>query len=202
MDTNAFGRLCIMLQQTGDVVDGRWFEHWRSGYTVSKYVHVVLRAVIKLHRRFWVVPDAVGDDCEDHRWKWFKGCLGALNGTYINVQVPNADKPRYRSRKGRICTNTLAACDRSTRFVYILAGWEGSAGDARVLRDAVNREYGFKVPRVDPLDALADVYDEDLVAEADDPNVPGEYIDSVEPSNAWTQMRDNLAGSMWDEVFT
>lgn len=55
---------------------------------------------------------------------------------------------------------------------------------------------------VDPLDALADVYDEDLVAEADDPNVPGDYIDSVEPSNAWTQMRDNLAGSMWDEVFT
>lgn len=74
MDRNAFGRLCIMLRQTGDVVDGRYvtveeqvaiflsilahhkkvrvvkFEHWRSGYTVSKYVHAVLRAVIKLHR--------------------------------------------------------------------------------------------------------------------------------------------------------
>ncbi|XP_041999114.1 uncharacterized protein LOC121748690 [Salvia splendens] len=172
MDRNAFGRLCIRLRQTGDVVDGRFvtveeqaamilgilahhkkvrvvkFNHWRSGYTVSKYVHVVLRAVIKLHRTFWVVPEAMDDDCEDHKWKWFEGCLGALDGTYINVQVPSVvDKPRYRSRKGKICTNTLAACDRSMWFVYVLAGWETSVGDARVLRDAVIRENGFKVPR-------------------------------------------------------
>ena len=75
-----------------------------------------------------------------------QGCVGALDGTYINVQVPNGDKPRYRSRKGQICTNTLAACDHNMRFVYVLAGWEGSAGDARVLPDAVNRENGFRVP--------------------------------------------------------
>ncbi|KAL1539985.1 hypothetical protein AAHA92_24405 [Salvia divinorum] len=24
--------------------------------------------------------------CDDPRWKWFKGCLGALDGTYINVR--------------------------------------------------------------------------------------------------------------------
>lgn len=96
MDRNAFGTLCIMLRQTGDVVDGLYvkveeqvamflgilahhkkvrvvkFLHWRSGYTVSKYVHAVLRVVIKLHRTFWVVPEVVDDDCEDHRWKWFK----------------------------------------------------------------------------------------------------------------------------------
>ena len=75
-----------MLRQTGDVVDGRYvtveeqvaiflgilahhknvrvvkFDHWRSGYTVSKYVHAVLR----------VVPESVAEDCEDHRWQWFK----------------------------------------------------------------------------------------------------------------------------------
>ena len=70
-----------------------------------------------------------------------------MDGTYIDVLVPNADKPRYRTRKGRISTNTLAVCDRYMRFVYVLPGWEGSAADSRVLRDAVNRVHGLRVPK-------------------------------------------------------
>ena len=76
-----------------------------------------------------------------------QGCLGALDGTYINVRVSIADTPRYRSRKGQIATNTLAVCDRFLRFVYILPGWEGSVADSRVLRDAVTRPNGLKVRR-------------------------------------------------------
>lgn len=31
-------------------------------------------------------------------------------------------------------------------FVYVLSGWEGSAADSRVLRDAISRtQYGFKI---------------------------------------------------------
>ena len=75
------------------------------------------------------------------------GCLGALDGTRINVLVSASDKPRYRNRKGQIATNTLVACDRNMQFVYFLPGWEGSAGDSRVLRDAVSRPHGLKVPR-------------------------------------------------------
>ncbi|KAL4344305.1 hypothetical protein AHAS_Ahas11G0165100 [Arachis hypogaea] len=41
----------------------------------------------------------VPDDFIDPRWKWFKGCLGALDGTYIDVTVPEEDKSRYRIRK-------------------------------------------------------------------------------------------------------
>ncbi|XP_047957256.1 uncharacterized protein LOC125202826 [Salvia hispanica] len=33
------------------------------------------------------------------------------------------------------------------QFVYLLPGWEGSAGDSRVLRDAVVRPNGLKVPQ-------------------------------------------------------
>ncbi|KAL8543696.1 hypothetical protein ACS0TY_004312 [Phlomoides rotata] len=32
------------------------------------------------------------------------------------------------------------------QFVYVLTGWEGSATDSRVLRDAINRQNGLKVP--------------------------------------------------------
>lgn len=31
------------------------------------------------------------------------------------------------------------------QFIYVLAGWEGSAHDGRVLRDAISRPYGLKV---------------------------------------------------------
>ncbi|XP_042014768.1 protein ALP1-like isoform X2 [Salvia splendens] len=75
------------------------------------------------------------------------GCLGALDGTHISILVSNSDKLRYRTRKGTIATNVLAACDRDMQFVYILPGWEGSAGDSRVLRDAVSRNNGFRVPQ-------------------------------------------------------
>ncbi|KAL6538130.1 hypothetical protein OROGR_012118 [Orobanche gracilis] len=68
------------------------------------------------------------------------------NGTYIPIQVPAIDKPRYRSRKGDIATNVLGVCDRYEHFVYVLSGWEGSAADGRVLRDAISRENGLKVP--------------------------------------------------------
>ena len=71
-----------------------------------------------------------------------------MDGTFINVFIHNADKSRFRNRKGQITTNTLAACDRHMRFTYVLPGWEGSVGDARALQDAVNRPNGLHVPVV------------------------------------------------------
>ncbi|KAL8535642.1 hypothetical protein ACS0TY_011318 [Phlomoides rotata] len=48
-------------------------------------------------------------------------------------------------RKGTISTNVLAACDCNCMFTYILLGWEGSASDARVLRDSIARVHDLKV---------------------------------------------------------
>ncbi|KAG8369191.1 hypothetical protein BUALT_Bualt15G0125500 [Buddleja alternifolia] len=75
-----------------------------------------------------------------------KGCLGALDGSYINVRVCDSEKPRYRNRKGDVSINLLGVVDRSCKFVYMLPGWEGSAADARVLRNAINRPHGLRVP--------------------------------------------------------
>ncbi|XP_057770707.1 uncharacterized protein LOC130990497 [Salvia miltiorrhiza] len=171
MDRNTFGRLCHLLRQLGGLKDGRYvsieeqvamflsvlahhkknrvvkFDFWRSGCTISTYVHAVLKAVLSLHILLFVRPQPVADDCVDNRWRWFKGCLGALDGTYIDVKVSNEDRPRYRTRKGHISTNTLAVCDRYLKFVYVLPGWEGSAADSRILRDALNRTHGLRVPK-------------------------------------------------------
>lgn len=62
------------------------------------------------------------------------------------MHVPIELQPRYRNRKGTLSQNILAVCNFDMQFVYILAGWEGSAHDARVLSDAQACQ-GFLTPR-------------------------------------------------------
>ena len=60
--------------------------------------------------------------------------------------MPTVDKPRYRTRKGDIATNMLGVCTPEMQFVYVLPGWKGPVADGRVLRDAISRRHGLKVP--------------------------------------------------------
>nr|KYP44705.1 Putative nuclease HARBI1 [Cajanus cajan] len=80
-----------------------------------------------------------------HNISYFK-CVGALDGTHIPVTVSLEDRPKYRNRKGDVSTNVLAACGPDLRFIYVLPGWEGSAGDSRVLRDALRRQNKLEIP--------------------------------------------------------
>ena len=72
--------------------------------------------------------------------------MGALDGTYIKVNVKSTNKPRYRSRKNEIATNILGVCTLDMQFVYVLPGRDGSTVDGRVLRDAISRRNGLKIP--------------------------------------------------------
>nr|GEW25490.1 hypothetical protein [Tanacetum cinerariifolium] len=72
---------------------------------------------------------------------------GALDGTSISVAPPSDQKPRYRTRKGNIATNMLGVCYPNMQFIYVLPGWEGSAHDEHVLRDAISRVDGLKIPQ-------------------------------------------------------
>ncbi|KAK3228465.1 hypothetical protein Dsin_000346 [Dipteronia sinensis] len=91
-------------------------------------------------------PEPVPENSTDERWKWFKNCLGALDGTHVKVRVHISEKPKYRNRKGDISTNVLGVCSQDMQFIYVLPGWEGSAADGRVLRDAIRRTNGLRVP--------------------------------------------------------
>jgi len=113
---------------------------------ISRHFNEVLRGVLSLCHEFIKLPDPSAIQPEDSKWKWFEDCLGALDGTHIDVLVPLADQGRYRNRKQQITTNVLGVCDRQMKFVYVLAGWEGSASDSRVLRDAMSRDDAFIVP--------------------------------------------------------
>ncbi|XLR22851.1 hypothetical protein S83_050751 [Arachis hypogaea] len=170
MSVDALGRLCELLKVQGGLSDechvnipeqviifliilahhkkNRTLQvrFYRSGETISKYFNKVLTSVICVQSLLFAKPVPVPDDCIDPRWKWFKNCLGALDGTYIDVTVPEEDKSRYRTRKGKISTNVLGVCNRDMNFVYVLSGWEGSASNSRVLRDAISRRNNLKIP--------------------------------------------------------
>ncbi|KAL0400320.1 UNVERIFIED_CONTAM: hypothetical protein Sradi_2375300 [Sesamum radiatum] len=138
MSRNAFGRLCQLLYTAGGLLG-------TIHVSVTEQVAIFL-AVLRLSSILLTRSIPVGDDCEDSRWGYFKGCLGALDGTHIDVRVPDSDKGCYRNRKGHVSTNVLGVCNIGSKFIYVLKGWEGSAADGRVLRDAVHRTAGIKVP--------------------------------------------------------
>ncbi|RZB75482.1 hypothetical protein D0Y65_034087 [Glycine soja] len=69
-----------------------------------------------------------------------------LNFQPCTLEVSPDERPRYRNRKGDVSTNVLAACGPDLRFIYVLPGWEGSAGDSRVLRDALRRQNKLEIP--------------------------------------------------------
>src|SRR5882672_12615044 len=60
-------------------------------------------------------------------YPFFKGALGALDGTHISARPPASDQARYRNHKGGVSQNVLAVTTFDMHFCYILSGWDGSA---------------------------------------------------------------------------
>ena len=75
-------------------------------------------------------------------------CVGAIDGTHVHASVPPEIQGRFRSRKDGTTQNVLAAISFNLKFTYVLAGWEGSAHNSRVLNDAFTRPGGFSIPDV------------------------------------------------------
>jgi hypothetical protein len=69
----------------------------------------------------------------------FNDCIGAIDGTHVEVVVPNDKKVQYLCRKGHTTQNVLAVVDFDMRFTFVLAGWPGSVHDMRVFNDAINK---------------------------------------------------------------
>ncbi|KAL5701358.1 hypothetical protein ACHQM5_026703 [Ranunculus cassubicifolius] len=176
MNRVSFSRLCERLEGKG-LAPSRWvgvkeqvamfllivghdtrvrfgaFTVIRSSETLHRHFHNVLRAILKLGRNYIrqatrsCSPARSGNP---HPWamRYFKNCLGAIDGSFMPAMVPMEDQPRYRNRKGDIAHNVLATCTFDMKFTYILAGWEGSAHDTRLLRSAMtHRRDKLKVPK-------------------------------------------------------
>ena len=60
--------------------------------------------------------------------------------------MPPEIQGRFCGRKYGTTQNVLAAISFGLKFTYVLAGWESSAHDSRVLNDAFARSGGFSIP--------------------------------------------------------
>ena len=60
--------------------------------------------------------------------------------------MPPEIQGMFRGHKDGTTQNVLAAISFDLKFTYVLAGWEGSAHDSRVLNDAFARLGGFSIP--------------------------------------------------------
>ncbi|KAG8478430.1 hypothetical protein CXB51_028259 [Gossypium anomalum] len=169
MNRTTFFKLCEMLQTLGELKSSRnmlvdeqvaMFLHIishhlknqvikhhfnRSGETVSRSFHNVLNAVIRLQDVLFKKAESITANSTDPRWKWFK-VLECFRWNSHKIRVPTVDKPRYQTRKGDIATNMLGVCTPDMQFVYVLPSREGSVADGLVLRDAISRRHGLKVP--------------------------------------------------------
>ncbi|TYK19823.1 putative nuclease HARBI1 [Cucumis melo var. makuwa] len=126
--------VALFLHVLGHDVKNRQIqrEFVRLSEIVSQHFNMVLMVVLRLHDENYV-PYLL------------QNCIGALDGTYIKVNVSAVDRPRYRTRKGEVATNFLGVCDTKGDFVFIFVSWEGSAANSRILRDALSRPNSLKV---------------------------------------------------------
>ncbi|KAG8374060.1 hypothetical protein BUALT_Bualt11G0091600 [Buddleja alternifolia] len=175
MDMSTFARLCYLLHNVGGLSD-------------SKYVRVKEKvcfflSVLAHHKKNMTVKF-------DHVQSGHTGCLGALDGTYINVQTPLAHKPRYRNCKCGISVNRWTVF-RSTTF-YPLCTQNRMILTCALLHNFIRLEM-----EVDPTEAQ--IHEDHREFYNDDHSAEVEYVATVNPSNEWSVWRDNLAGEMFNE---
>ncbi|KAL2905602.1 Glutamine--fructose-6-phosphate aminotransferase [isomerizing] [Bienertia sinuspersici] len=74
---------------------------------------------------------------------WVEDFIEAIDGTHVPAIVSIEMQARFRGRKGETTQNVLSMVDFDLKFTYVLAGWEGSTHDSRVLGDALRRDLRF-----------------------------------------------------------
>ncbi|KAM5343085.1 hypothetical protein ACJ41O_004932 [Fusarium nematophilum] len=132
----------VWLMAAGEVQrNAAWLFQLNQG-TISRIFHQLIEPFRTLHNRFVIQPTTAIRDLSpavelDRDFCQFNGAVGAIDGTHVRMYVPLDQQPRWWSRKAQVSTNVLAAVNFEGRFVYVLAGAEGSINDASMSRIAV-----------------------------------------------------------------
>nr|XP_043615827.1 putative nuclease HARBI1 [Erigeron canadensis] len=100
----------------------------------------------KLKNKGGLRPTQQRDSRQQEIYPFYKDCIGAIDGTHVCVRVSNKDAPRFRGRKGYPTINALVACTFDLKFTYVLSGWEGTASDSRIIKDALSRDDKLVIP--------------------------------------------------------
>ncbi|XP_052305353.1 protein ALP1-like [Populus trichocarpa] len=127
------------------------FQH--SGETVSRCFKEVLKSlrlfaveIIKpVDPQFTSTPREIA--MNPRFMPHFKNCVGAIDGTHVRACVPAANQIPFIGRKCVPTQNVMAACSFDMQFMFVWAGWEGSAHDTRIFLEAIdNSTINFPKP--------------------------------------------------------
>lgn len=125
-------------------------ERFRRGLgTCSKMLQEALNAMMPWadamlrpkDTSYKVVPDELAEYSP-----LFDRCIGAIDGTHIEVCVDEACHDDFTNRHGWTSQNVIAACNFNMMFTYIGVGTEGSAHDMRVLKKKALEDSKFPCP--------------------------------------------------------
>ncbi|PKI53498.1 hypothetical protein CRG98_026104 [Punica granatum] len=91
--------------------------------------------------------------------------------------------------------NVFAACDFDLKFTYVLPGWEGTASDSRILKDAVTREDSLNIPE----DELIPELDAELENQSQHQNECRGTRNDREDEIEGELIRDAIAANVWND---
>jgi hypothetical protein len=139
--------LSIVGQGTSFRLARELFNH--SLQTINRAFHQTLNIISKdLYREtVRLPPNTIPDAIREKGYlPYFKDCRGAVDGTHIPISIPESKQAPWRNRKGQITQNVFACVDFDMNFCSVLAGWEGSAHDGKVIRHAISKGFRAVAP--------------------------------------------------------
>ncbi|KAF0705149.1 hypothetical protein AaE_014638 [Aphanomyces astaci] len=131
------------------------FQH--SGDTITRHIHSTLKSIVQLASQYIQIPNegspTPSQIASNPKFApYFNKCRMAIDGTHVPVWVKATETAPFHGRKG-ITMNVLAACNFDLMFTFVLAGWEGTAGDGKVYADALTKGLTLPSDGFDILDA-------------------------------------------------
>ena len=105
--------------------------------TVHTCVESVIDILVQNANKFIKWPnstEAANIEKEFSNFAGFPGVIGSVDGCHIDIKAPSMVQADYLDRTHKHSVNLMAICDHSKKFLYIHAGFPGSAHDNRVLK--------------------------------------------------------------------